>query len=211
MSSSTLILVLLLTTVALSTTHAFRPNPSTCTSLTLFPHQNAQQVVYSIRGGGEDDYETDSSSESDMDEYDESEEDEKEIEQEIEKLSASTKKVMEKSNKKRKAQVKQAVSDSLSISKKKKRSSGGTNVLKKIPYIVRAFMNPFTVFAMTKGYFASLFNIDYLQEDISQNLRSALQEKAKSSPPGGGGGGKKARKMKPGQAKTLSDLPQLSA
>jgi hypothetical protein len=172
MSSSTLILVLLLTTIALSTTHAFRPNPSTCTSLTLFPHQNApcfskqpQQVVYSIRGGGEDDYETDSSSESDMDEYDESsEEDEKEIEQEIEKLSASTKKVMEKSNKKKKSQVKQAVSESLSISKKKKRSSGGTNVLKKIPYIVRAFMNPFTVFAMTKGYFASLFNIDYLQE-----------------------------------------------
>ena len=47
--------------------------------------------------------------------------------------------------------------------KSKKKSSGG-GLIKKIPYIVRALANPFTVFAMTKGYFASLFNIDYLQE-----------------------------------------------
>lgn len=144
----------------------------------------------------------------DDDDYQESDEEEKEIEQEIEKLSASAKKVIEKSKDKKKAKIKQTVSESLKVSKKKK--SSGTSVLKKIPYILRAFMNPFTVFAMTKGYFASLFNIDYLQQDISQSLRSALQEKAKSSPPGGGGA-KKARKMKPGQAKTLSDLPQLSA
>mmetsp|Transcript_7721 Transcript_7721/g.14565 ORF Transcript_7721/g.14565 Transcript_7721/m.14565 type:complete len:207 (-) Transcript_7721:497-1117(-) len=205
---TTTFLLVLLITVALST-HAFRPTPSISTS-TLCKHKpllySSQPIVYSIRGGDVDI--TDSDDDDDDDDYLESDEEEKEIEQEIEKLSASAKKVIEKSKDKKKAKIKQTVSESLKVSKKKK--SSGTSVLKKIPYILRAFMNPFTVFAMTKGYFASLFNIDYLQQDISQSLRSALQEKAKSSPPGGGGA-KKARKMKPGQAKTLSDLPQLSA
>jgi hypothetical protein len=61
---------------------------------------------------------------------------------------------------------------------------------------------------MTKAYFASLFNLDYLAEDSSQDLRSALEEKAKKS--GSAGGRKGKRMMKPGQAKTLSDLPQLN-
>jgi len=47
------------------------------------------------------------------------------------------------------------------------------------------------------------------EQDSSQNLRTALEQKARQ-----GGGGKKKlrgkRKMKPGQAKTLSDLPQLN-
>jgi len=90
----------------------------------------------------------------------------------------------------------------------KRKKSGG--LVKKIPYIIRACMNPFTVFAMTKAYFASLFDIAYLEKDESQNLRSALEEKAKRDfAKGGGKKGKRA--MKPGQAKTLSDLPQLSA
>jgi predicted nucleotidyltransferase len=121
----------------------------------------SQSILYSIRGGDDGDDETDLS---DFDDYQESDEEEKEIEEEIEKLSASAKKVIEKSKEKKKAKVKQTVSESLSRSKSKKKKGSGTSVLKKIPYIVRAFMNPFTVFAMTKGYFASLFNIDYLQE-----------------------------------------------
>jgi len=68
-------------------------------------------------------------------------------------------------------------------------------------------MNSFTVIAIFKGCFASLVNTDYLKKDESQNLRSGLQEKAKSIP---SGGKKRGRKMKPGQAKTLSDLPQLN-
>lgn len=208
--------ILLLVAIAISSpssSNAFRPIPSVGKP-TLYQHNHSHDPVrdvshrylYTIRGGNDD-------LESDYDDYEESDEEEKQVEEEIETLSASAKQVLEKAKKKKKSLVKKTVSESLSKSKKAKRSSSSssTSILKKIPYIVRAFMNPFTVFAMTKGYFASLFNIDYLQEDISQNLRSALQEKAKSNPTGGSGGGKRARKMKPGQAKTLSDLPQLSA
>ena len=50
--------------------------------------------------------------------------------------------------------------------------------------------------------------ITAMVQDTTQDLRSALQEKAKKA---GSSGGKRARKMKPGQAKTLSDLPVLNA
>jgi len=65
---------------------------------------------------------------------------------------------------------------------------------------------------MTKGYWLSLIDIRYMtkKEDSSQDLRSALEQKAKQ---GGGGSNKPSRgkrKMKPGQAKTLADLPQLN-
>lgn len=67
--------------------------------------------------------------------------------------------------------------------------------------------------AMTRAYFASLFDISYLEKKAppAQQLRSALEDKAKKQ--GGLGGAPKRgkRAMKPGQAKTLSDLPQLSA
>ena len=46
------------------------------------------------------------------------------------------------------------------------------------------------------------------QKEPSQNLRSALEEKARKQQPGPT---KPKRKMKPGQAKTINDLPQLSA
>jgi len=153
-------------------------------------------AIQCIRGGGSD-------YDSEYDEYDE------ESDVEDTKLSASAVKALKKAQAKKKAHAKKTVSASLKTKAKAapKKSSGSGGIFKKIPYIVRALMNPFTVFAMTKGYFASLVNIDYLQEDVSQNLRSALQEKAKSAP----ASAKRQRKMKPGQSKTLSDLPQLSA
>jgi len=46
-------------------------------------------------------------------------------------------------------------------------------------------------------------------QEKSQGLRSALEEKAKKSGSSSGGRTGK-RQMKPGQAKTLSDLPQLN-
>ena len=51
-----------------------------------------------------------------------------------------------------------------------------------------------------------------MEEESAQPLRSALEEKAKKAGGStglGGRGGK--RRYKPGQAKTLADLPQLSA
>ena len=80
----------------------------------------------------------------------------------------------------------------------------------KLPYIVRALLNPFTALAMTKAYWASLVDLNYMQRQQpqqGQELRSALEEKAKRN---SGGPPKGRRKMKRGQAKTLADLPQLS-
>ena len=64
----------------------------------------------------------------------------------------------------------------------------------------------------------TLFTLFFLQfphlmkKEQSQTLRSTLQQKAKNQPPPpSSSGGKAKRKFKPGQAKTLSDLPQLSA
>jgi len=48
-------------------------------------------------------------------------------------------------------------------------------------------------------------------KDPTQNLRSALADKARKQQPPPPSSTKPKRKMKPGQAKTISDLPQLSA
>lgn len=196
---------------------------------------NHHAIILNIRGGGRSYDDSDSSdyeeseSESESEYDDESEEEEEEVVAVVaapkrkSKLSKSAVLAAKKAKSKKTSASKKALSQSLSSSsssiKKKKvpvkaaaapvrKSRGG--ITKKIPYIIRAFMNPFTVLAMTKGYFASLFNIDYLQEDTSQTLRSALEEKAKQT----GGGPKpkpRGRKMRPGQAKTLSDLPVINA
>lgn len=180
--------ILILLLAVFTSSQAFRVSNN---NIVLSPSQKLHSSIHAITiRGGDSDYDS---------EYD----DESEEEENESKLSASTVRALKKAQAKKKAATKKTVSASL---KSKKKSSGG-GLIKKIPYIVRALANPFTVFAMTKGYFASLFNIDYLQQDQSQNLRSALQEKAKSAPTSG----KRARKMRPGQAKTISDLPQLSA
>ncbi|GAX26951.1 hypothetical protein FisN_9Lh255 [Fistulifera solaris] len=125
------------------------------------------------------------------------------------KLAAATVSATAKTKSKveatKKASIKTEVNKKLTSSKKKKNS---LMKLLHIPYIVKASLNPFTFFAMTKAYWASLFNLDYLKKaDASQDLRSALEEKAKK---GGTAHNKGRRKMKRGQAKTLSDLPQLN-
>lgn len=102
-----------------------------------------------------------------------------------------------------KTEVNKKLASSSKITKKKNKS-----FLLRIPYILRACLNPITLLSMTKAYWASLVNLDYLKKaDSSQDLRSALEEKAKK---GGSGPAKGRRKMKRGQAKTLSDLPQLN-
>jgi len=214
--------------------------------------QYEQTLVLSLlRGGastklGDEDEEVDLDDSSEDVEEDETEDEEEESDKVAQKkadmkMSASAVKAAEKSKAKQRADVKSAVNEGLAEVKaevktvtKKKSSRRGF----RIPYIIRAALNPLTLFAMTKAYFGSLFNLDYLEkvryvsgicpllvfhvailthfdpnhctftiQDSSQDLRSALEEKAKRS---GGGGGKGKRRMKPGQAKTLSDLPQLS-
>lgn len=136
------------------------------------------------------------------DEYDETDSDEEE--EEKESLSQSAVAATKKTTKKKSKAVKKVVSESLS----KSSSKTSKKSIFKIPYIVKALLNPLTVLAMTKAYFGSLFNINYMEEDPSQTLRSALEQKAKTAGPSGG---KPKKKLRPGQAKTLSDLPQLSA
>ncbi len=126
-------------------------------------------IIEDLRAGAVDsDDEYDDEYDSDVDEEEEDEEEEVAA-----KLSASTiaaiKKAEEKAAMKKKQEIKKKVATSLSSSsasssspkKKKKKIS---SIASKIPYPIRAFMNPFTCIAMLKGYFASLFNIDYLQK-----------------------------------------------
>jgi hypothetical protein len=53
---------------------------------------------------------------------------------------------------------------SATVPKKKKKSS----LLKlfRIPYILKACLNPFVLIQMTKGYFASLVNLNYLSDNV---------------------------------------------
>jgi len=107
--------------------------------------------------------------------------------------------------------VKKSVAVAMKSTQKKSRFPNLAKFFK-LPYIVKACLNPLVFLKMTSGYWKSLYNINYLSEkatDSSQDLRSALEQKARH-----GSVGKKIsrgkRKMKPGQAKTLSDLPQLN-
>jgi len=191
-------------------------NPSTSTTPRRSPLLVVRpDVLFSVRGGGDidDEYDSDMS---------ESESESSEPIVVVKKaLSKSTVAAVKKSTKKATSKSKATVNASLKTSKpiqvkkKKKAVSRSIAQVLHIPYIVRACVNPLTLFAMTRAYFASLFNINYLaNQDSSQGLRSALEAKAKrESAAGGGAPAKKKgkRAMKPGQAKSLSDLPALSA
>lgn len=224
-----------------STNSAASVNPASVAALHRSPlfvvrpnarHGDAEdvllQLVTRVRGGDLDDEDAyDSEDEVVVEEEEEEEEvsdEEEEEEEEVVTLSKSTVAAAKKSKKKATSKSKATVNASLKASKpiqvpsapkKKRRPSRSIGEVLHIPYIVRACMNPLTVFAMTRAYFASLFNISYLDEtDSSQGLRSALEAKAKREAAAGGGASKKKkgkRAMKPGQAKSLSDLPALSA
>lgn len=100
---------------------------------------------------------------SDVEDEDETEEDEDES-----TLSKATQASLEKIKKEQRENVKEIIQASLPKSKKDKKKKKSSSRLSSssitIPYIIKALLNPFTVWSMTKGYFASLFNIDYIQE-----------------------------------------------
>lgn len=170
---------------------------------------HAEWAAVELRGGStvgeKEEIEFESSDEELEEESDEEEEEEEELDPTLAK-SAQAKAASVKTKMAKEA-VKAAVSASVAPKKKKKSSSSLLSFLH-LPYIIKACMNPFTLMKMTRAYFASLVQLDYLKEteDSSQNLRSALEEKAKK----GGGSTRGKRKFKPGQAKTLSDLPVLN-
>jgi hypothetical protein len=53
---------------------------------------------------------------------------------------------------------------STAIKTTSKRGGGGNLYQRYVPYILRACLNPFTLIAMTKAYFVSLCDINYLKE-----------------------------------------------
>lgn len=111
-----------------------------------------------VRGGATVAEDEDSDVEDEYDEYEDEGEDESKLDPKLTKSAmSSTTKVQAKKT----SAAKEAVSAKL---KKPRKQSGGLLKALKVPYFVRACMNPFTVVAMTKAYFASLFNLDYLKE-----------------------------------------------
>eukprot|EP00984_Skeletonema_dohrnii_P008829 scaffold3289_cov92-Skeletonema_dohrnii-CCMP3373.AAC.3 len=214
------------------------------------PSQLQQQFLVFRGGAASDEYDSD---EYDS-EYDSDEEEEEPIVTKAKKLATSTKSATQKKALKQTAVKTAALKSKVSVAMASSSSSSKPVAKKKgvykrfVPYIVRACLNPFTLVAMTKAYFVSLMDINYLNKEMqfkrglralnsgilntlsdnlhsfcvestfwvfavlkaepSQNLRSALEEKARKQQPGPT---KPKRKMKPGQAKTISDLPQLSA
>ena len=227
------LLALVACIVALSATRAFTAKNSIEFVSKQHSIITSTSAVFAVRGGAtvvdSDDEEEESEDESEDEDEDEvaaavddeeESEDEEEEEEEVAaklktvKLASSTVKKAAKTKSKvaasKKASVNKVLKEELKTTKhaakKKKR---GLMKIFSVPYIIRACLNPFTLFAMTKAYWASLCNLDYgKSDDSSQELRSALEAKAKKGPTTGGSKGR--RKMKRGQAKTLSDLPALS-
>merc|ERR1711862_961519 len=147
--------------------------------------------------------ETESEYESESEE--ESEEEEEEEEVATTTLLKSTKASTAKIQKKHKQESKSTVN--VVLQKEKLKRKYKKNIFPKIrlPYLLRACLSPYTLYSMTKAYFASLVNVSYLEEMKPQkSLRPTFEEKVTTTKPKKG-----KRIMKPGQAKTLSDLPKL--
>eukprot|EP00529_Nitzschia_sp_RCC80_P027433 CAMPEP_0113459520 /NCGR_PEP_ID=MMETSP0014_2-20120614/10495_1 /TAXON_ID=2857 /ORGANISM="Nitzschia sp." /LENGTH=246 /DNA_ID=CAMNT_0000351107 /DNA_START=79 /DNA_END=819 /DNA_ORIENTATION=+ /assembly_acc=CAM_ASM_000159 len=177
----------------------------------------SQSLLRQLRGGDLDDADaaTEIEFESSDEEEDEESDDEEEEEASLAKSAkAATAKVQAKAQdaavSAAKSSLKTALQAKKAQSKKSmssKEDAGGIMSLFTIPYIIKATLNPVTFMKMTKLYWSSLFNHNYLKEntDVSDELRNSQTRNR-----GSGGGGKKGkRKFKPGQAKTLSDLPAL--
>jgi hypothetical protein len=83
-------------------------------------------------------------------------------------LAASTVKASTKSKTQKAAAAKKAVNTNLlktsaTTTKTKKKKSSILKMLH-IPYIIGACLNPVTLFKMTKGFWVSLFDLDYLKQ-----------------------------------------------
>lgn len=208
-AESLLVAAMALVSLPVVMSDAFLGGPSA--TFVVVPHNSllhAESSIVGLRGGAatvgdKEEIEFESSDE-ELEEEESEDEDEEEMEETEDldpKLAKSAQaKAASVKTKMAKVAVKAAVSASVPKKAKKKSSSS----LFHIPYIIKACMNPFTLMKMTRAYFASLVQLDYLKEteDSSQNLRSALEQKAKK----GGGGNRGKRKFKPGQSKVSTKM-----
>lgn len=129
----------------------------------------SRRTFIAVRGGADIDLD-----EEDEDVDGEDEEDDEEEELELDpKLTKAAIQSTAKVQMKKSMAVKEAVSTSLKIKKSKRKGSAF-----KVPYVIRTFMNPFTVFAMTRAYFGSLFNLNFMKEQV----RSASSDSMRYNP-----------------------------
>jgi hypothetical protein len=139
-------------------------------------NNNVGLPVEVLRGGAataaveeDDDIEFESSDVDAEDEMETDDEDEEAVEVDP-KLTKSATSAAYKTKAKAKAAAKTAVSATLQASaaklKPKKKKSASLLRMFAIPYIIRACLNPFTLIKMTRGYFASLVNLKYLDEKV---------------------------------------------
>jgi hypothetical protein len=160
-----LLVVYTATTVASSSSIPRRRSSSFANLHRITSSQNIHQLKIIPRGGDDDEYD---SEEYDSDEDDSEEEEVEPIVTKTKKLASSTKNVVQtKKRKEVKSKVKVALSSSStkskSVSSRSSNSSGG--IYKRyVPYIIRAVLNPFVLMRMTKSYFVSLCDINYLKE-----------------------------------------------
>ncbi len=114
----------------------------------IFTQQLATNVDFlnRIRGGAVD-----------VDIESSDEEEESDEEEDAPTLAKSAKKAATKA-------VKKSVAAALTPKKKKSFSLGN---FFKLPYIVKACLNPLVFWQMTAGYWKSLYNINYMQENVS--------------------------------------------
>ena len=134
------------------------------------PSSQLQQQFLVFRGGAaSDEYDSD---EYDS-EYDSDEEEEEPIVTKAKKLATSTKSATQKKALKQTAVKTAALKSKVSVAMASSSSSSKPVAKKKgvykrfVPYIVRACLNPFTLVAMTKAFFVSLMDINYLNKEVS--------------------------------------------
>ena len=143
-------------------------------SSSIPPSTRLQNQLFMFRGGA-----VASDDEYDEDEYDSEYESDEEEEVEpivtkAKKLATSTKSATQKKALKQTAVKTAALKSKVSVAMASSSSSKAAVTKRKgvykrfVPYIVRACLNPFTLVAMTKAYFVSLLDINYLNKEVSE-------------------------------------------
>jgi hypothetical protein len=129
-----------------------------------------------LRGGAAVDVEDDSEDEFEIESSDDEEEEEEEEAEVDAKLTKSALTAASKAKAKAKTAVKAAVSSTLqATAKPKKKNKSSLMKFLRIPYIIKACLNPIVLFQMTKGYWASLFNLDYLKGKVVSWITESSQ------------------------------------
>lgn len=166
------------------TTAQHRSWPSTLTSTPYTTASTAfvskpSRVLFSLRGGDEDELSSSAAStiefESSDDEEEKEEEEESDEEEVVEvkadaalakSVKAATAKIEGKSKELIQAAAKASLKNALSAKKEKKDKKSSSLLAKffTVPYIIKAILNPVTFIQMTKGYWASLFDFTYLDK-----------------------------------------------